>query len=157
MRNLYKIFVNPIASLIPWRKILPYSTVFNPRRDTRAMETTQRPNRANANRVHVFHGDFTSEIEATDYCLTPMGRNKPEPLTHDLPDATIDTNEVEILYGVKRIGAAIPMLTPHPDGLYQQIGTSNTLVLISEAAFHGLPYTLNDTPMLRYAGAFEAT
>lgn len=121
------------------------------------MENTQVANPANANRLHVFHGSFASELEATDYCLKPMGRNKPEPLTRDLPDATIDTNEIEIVFGPKRIGVAIPMLTQHPDGLFHQVGTSNTLVLISEAAFYGLHYTLNDTPVLRYAGAFEVT
>ncbi|AKS47245.1 hypothetical protein SAMN05444287_3115 [Octadecabacter temperatus] len=152
-----KLMYFPILSLIPWGKILPYLTVVNPRRDTRAMEQTQHASSANANRLHVFHGNFASELEAVDYCITPMGRNKPEPLTRDLPDATIDTNEVEIVFGVELVGAAIPMLTQHPYGLFRQIGTSNTLILIAEAAFHGLPYTLNDTPKLRYAGAFEAT
>jgi len=115
------------------------------------------PPAANSNRLHVFHGTFASELDATDYCLTPMGRNQPEPLTRDLPDAMIDTSEVEIIFGAARIGGAIPMLTNQPDGLFRQIGDNNTVILIAEAAFGGLPYTLNDTPKLCYAGAFDAT
>lgn len=127
------------------------------RRETPELVETQPPRRISANRIHVFHGDFTSELEATDYCLTPLGHNQPEPLTRDLPNAIIDTSEVEIVFGVQRISAAIPMITPHPDGLRHQFRTSNTLILISETAFGGLPFTLNDTPALRYAGMFEIT
>jgi len=54
------------------------------------------PPAANSNRLHVFHGTFASELDATDYCLTPLGRNQPEPLTRDLPDAMIDTSEVRL-------------------------------------------------------------
>lgn len=154
-----KLMFFPFSSLIPWRKVLPYAGTVNIRRDTAAFETPQQPSRNNTNRVHVFHGTFPSEIEATDYCLTPLGRNQPEPLTRDLPDAMIDTAEVEIIFGPERIGAAIPMLTDKPDTLFHLVATqrSNTIILIAEAAFGGLPYTLNDTPVLRYAGAFDAT
>ena len=107
-------------------------------------------------RVHIFHGTFASELAATDYCLTPLGRNQPEPLTRDLPDAMVDTAEVEIIFGAARISAAVPMLSPDPDGLLRQIGADNTVIMLSEAAFGGLPYTLNDTPKLRYAGPYTA-
>ncbi len=123
----------------------------------RIYSDTAVPPAAPSNRVHVFHGTFASEIEATDYCITPMGRNKPEPLTRDLPDAMIDTSEVEIIFGTDRIDAAIPMLTNRPSDLTRQVKADNTLILIAEAAFGGLPYTLNDTPNLRYAGAFDVT
>lgn len=114
------------------------------------------PPPANPDRVHIFHGTFASELEATEYCLTPMGRNKPEPLTRDLPDAMIDTSEVEIIFGGPRIIGAVPMLSPNPDALLREIGTDNTVIMIAEAAFGGLPYTLNDTPNLRYAGPYTA-
>ncbi len=109
------------------------------------------PPPANPNRLHVFAGSFGMELEATDYCLTPLGKNQPEPLTRDLPDAMIDTSEVEIIFGETRIVSALPMLQPRPE-----VGGANTLVLIAEAAFGGLPYTLNDTPKLRYLGPVEA-
>lgn len=125
-------------------------------RPTREKSDSAVPPPANPDRVHIFHGTFASELEATDYCLTPMGRNKPEPLTRDLPDAMIDTSEVEIIFGGPRIIGAVPMLSPNPDGLLRAIGTDNTVVMIAEAAFGGLPYTLNDTPKLRYAGPYVA-
>lgn len=115
------------------------------------------PPPANPDRVHIFHGTFASELEATDYCLMPIGRNKPEPLNHDLPDATVNTAEVEIIFGTARITAAIPMVRPDPDRLLKAIGEDNTLIMLAEAAFGGLPYTLNDTPRLRYAGAYDVS
>lgn len=84
----------------------------------------------NPNRVHLFYGSFASELEVTDYCITPMGRNKPEPLTRDLPDATIDTTEVEIIFGASRIEAAVSMFSTN-DGLIGQIGANNTVVIIT--------------------------
>lgn len=149
----------PVLGLFPWRKILPYANTVNIRHDTAAMETTQQPSRSHANRVHVFHGKFASELDATSYCLDAPGKNEPEPLTRDLPDAIIDTPEVEIIFGTDRIDAAIPMLTNKPDTLSNFVASSNsnTLILIAEATFGGLPYTLNDTPVLRYAGAFTVT
>jgi len=116
------------------------------------LSDTAPPPNAPSNRLHVFVGTFASELEATDYCLTPMGLNKPEPLTRDLPDAMVDTSEVEIIFGEGRITGALPMLNPRPD-----IGPDNTLILIAEAAFGGLPYTLNDTPKLRYVGPAEVS
>lgn len=117
---------------------------------------TVSPPEVQPDRVHIFHGTFASELAATDYCLTPLGRNKPEPLIRHLPDAMVDTAEVEIIFGTARIAAAVPMLSPDSDGLLRQVGTDNTLIMISEAAFGGLPYTLNDTPTLRYAGPYTA-
>lgn len=141
IRNLFKILFFPLFGRI---------------RSKAAPQTALPPN-ANPNRVHLFHGTFASELEATDYCLTPLGRNKPEPLNRDLPDAGVNTAEVEIIFGSARITAASPMFSPNPDGLLRDIGEDNTLIMISEAAFGGLPYTLNDTPTLRYAGAYEVS
>ncbi len=117
---------------------------------------TATPPPSQPDRVHIFYGTFPSEIAATDYCLTPIGRNKPEPLTRDLADAMINTSEVEIIFGPSRIAAAVPMLGPNSDGLLRQIGAANTVIIIAEAAFGGLPYTLNDTPSLVYAGPYIA-
>lgn len=110
-----------------------------------------------SNRVHIFHGTFATELNATRYCLDAPSRNEPEPLARDLPDATIDTAEVEIIFGQDRIAVAVPMFATNPQALLDQIGTDNTIIMIAEAAFMGLPYALNDTPALRYAGAFDVT
>lgn len=138
MKNLLRLLLFPLLG--PMRKQAP---------------DTAPPPPANPDQVHIFHGTFASELEATDYCLTPMGRNKPEPLTRDLPGATIITSEVEIIFGPERINAALPMLKGPVDALFNEIGHENTIVMIAEAAFGGLHYTLNDTPKLRYAGPFE--
>ena len=135
-------------------KLMLYPLLGNVRSKPKRMEPSDRavPPNANANRLHVFAGTFRSELEATDYCLTPMGKNQPEPLTRDLADAMIDTAEVEIVFGEARILAALPMMTPRPD-----VGAANTLILIAEVAFGGLPYSLGDTPKLRYFGPVEAS
>jgi hypothetical protein len=118
---------------------------------------TATPPPANPNRVHIFYGGFGSELEATDYCLKPMGRNKPEQLTHDLPDAMIDISEVKVIFGAARINDVVPMLSPRPDSLLGEIEANNTIIMIADAAFGGLPYTLNDTLRLTYAGAFDVS
>ena len=126
-------------------------------RPSRDLSDSAPPPAANPDRVHIFYGTFASELEATDYCLTPMGRNKPEPLTRDLPDAMINTSEVEIIFGTARIQGALPMLSPNPMGLLRDLGDHNAIIMIAEAAFGGLPYTLNDTPKLTYAGPYEVS
>lgn len=138
MMNLFRVLLFPLLG--PMRK---------------QTSETATPPPTNPNRVHIFHGTFGSELEATDYCLTPIARNKPEPLTRDLPDAMIITSEVEIIFGTARIGSALPMLSGPVSDLFREMGDDNTIVMIAEAAFGGLPYTLNDTPKLRYAGPFE--
>ena len=157
MRGFLAMVFFPIASLVPWRKILPYTTLVNPRRNAPALERIQQPDHKHRNRVHVFHGTFDSERDVAKYCTESPSKNRPEPLNHDLPDATVNTSEVEIVFGGARIGAKIPTLTKQPDGVFHQVGSSNTVVLLTEAAFCGLPYKLNDTPKLRYAGALDVT
>jgi hypothetical protein len=49
------------------------------------------------------------------------------------------------------------MLTTNPAALLAQIGTDNTIVMISEAGLGELPHTLQDTPKLRYAGPYTVT
>ncbi len=89
------------------------------------------------------------------YCYDTPDTNHPEPLTRDLPDAFVDTNFVEVAYG-DRVPFALRMIIPAADldGMADRLGANNTLVMISESAFGGMPYSLNDTPTLRYLGAF---
>jgi hypothetical protein len=49
------------------------------------------------------------------------------------------------------------MLSPRPDSLLGEIEANNTIIMIADAAFGGLPYTLNDTLRLTYAGAFDVS
>jgi hypothetical protein len=106
-------------------------------------------------RLHLFCGHFFSEAEAEAYCYDAPDHNHPEPLTRDLPGAYIDPAFVEIGFA-----ADIPNRLAEffdPDGVAErlvEIGNCNTLVMIAEDAFGGFPYSLNNTPVLAYLGAF---
>lgn len=122
---------------------------------TRDLADSATPPHAPSNRFHLFCGTFASEPDANAYCFDAPNPNAPEPLTRDLPDAMIDTSMVEIIYG-PRVDAAVQILDPSSSlNLADRIGAANTLILISERAFGGLPYTLNDTPVLAYLGPFD--
>lgn len=139
MKNLFKILFFPFLGIIR----------------SKPKAATAVPSATHPDRVHIFHGNFASELAATQYCLDPASKNEPTPLMRDLPDAVIDPSEVEIIFGAERIGGAATMLASDPSDLLAKIGADNTLIMIAEAAFCGLPYTLNDTPHLRHAGAFN--
>lgn len=106
-------------------------------------------------RLHVFAGTFESEEAALSYCYDAPDTRHPEPLTDDLEDATIDTTYVDVAFGAD-IPAVLAGFFKGDDLsiLRQRIEGANTLVLISEYAFRGLPYALSDTPRLVYHGAF---
>ena len=106
-------------------------------------------------RIHVFAGDFATEEESLAYCFDAPDPAHPEPLTRDLSEATIDTAYVDTAYGAE----VVPALATFFEGdvlakLTKKISGHNTVVLISEYAFRGLPYALSDTPVLRYLGPF---
>ena len=116
---------------------------------------TAPPPQVGSDRLHLFSGHFRSEETAMSYCYDTPDDNHPEPLTRDLADAYIDTNFVEVAFG-GRAQHALHLILPanEIDAMNDRRGEDNTLVMISEAAFGGLPYTLNDMPTLRYLGAF---
>lgn len=116
---------------------------------------TAPPPLAGSDRLHLFAGHFPSEETAMSYCYDAPDTNHPEPLTRDLADAYVDTNFVEVAFG-ERVPFALRMIIPAADldDMSDQISGDNTLVMISESAFGGMPYTLNDTPALRYLGAY---
>lgn len=104
-------------------------------------------------RLHVFAGDFATEEAALAYCYDAPDPAHPEPITRDLPEATIDTTYVDVAYA----GDVPQALTTFFRGddlsdLRVRVGSANTLVVVSEHAFRGLPYALSDTPVLTYLG-----
>lgn len=122
-----------------------------------ARQERETENPQHANRVHLFHGTFKSELEATDYCLNSTSKKRSDSLVHALHSATIDTSQVEIIFSAERIKAAAAMLSPYPEALLAKIGTDNTVIMIAEAAFGEHNYSLNDTPILRYIGAYDVS
>lgn len=104
-------------------------------------------------RIHLFSGIFENKGLADDYCFKAPDPNTPEPLTCDLPGAFIDTQQVEVTFGniTERLSAFLDDATMQT--LLGQIRSDNTLIIITDLAFGGFPYALNNTPKLTYHGA----
>lgn len=103
-----------------------------------------------SDRVHLFAGNFGSELAATEYVFDAPDANHPEPFTNDLPDAYVDTAFVEIAHG-DRLEPALELITRD----IIDIGDADTLIIVSEQAFGGFPFALDDTPRARYLGLWE--
>ena len=105
-------------------------------------------------RVHVFAGNFETEEALLAYCFDSVEQDGPEQLNIDLPGAYVDTTYVATGYA-----AAIPIVlaeffsSAEQTRMTRKIGDRNSLVVMSEYAFGGFPYELDDTPMLEYVGA----
>lgn len=102
-------------------------------------------------RIHLLRGTFDSKQAAWDYCFAAEG-DAPEQITVDQPDALIDTGFVEVIYQdiTERL---VEFLAPHEaDGIVLNMMGSNTLVIITEDAFAGLPYELVSNQTLTYMG-----
>jgi hypothetical protein len=110
-----------------------------------------RPLPAGKLRIHLFCGTFADVVDANDYCFQSVD-DAAEALNRDQPGAFIDTAFVECHFG-DPIPRLAEFLTPEEtDHLIVRIGHHNTLIIISEEAFGGLPYTLEDTDQLTYLG-----
>lgn len=106
-------------------------------------------------RLHLFHGKFRSEANARAYCHASADEMHPVQLTIDLPGAFVDPAHVTVAFGA----AVRPMLDGWFDpGLVEDMMLhmhgADTLVVVAEDAFAGLPYTLNNTPRLTYIGPY---
>ena len=102
-------------------------------------------------RVHLFAGHFESSAAAWHYCFYHT-RHRPTALSNDLPNAYVDTAHIEVRFEdyQRRLAEILP---PSPvAALLREMDNRNTLVIIAEPAFSGLPYALNDTPYLGYLG-----
>ncbi|WP_296420850.1 hypothetical protein [Pseudooctadecabacter sp.] len=79
-------------------------------------------------RLHLFAGDFGSEVEATDYALGLADQT----LAGDLGGAVIGPDDIEIIFGHDRIAAARPMLrfsAPVPRS------AANTYIMVSDRGY----------------------
>ncbi len=121
--------------------------------DTEAPPAAPPPGTA---RLYVFHGTFETEEQALAYCYDAPDPAHPEPLTRDLPGAYIDTTYVDVLWG-KTNDPALRAYFPDPirDQIIAATEASNTVVLISQDAFGGFGFRLNDTPHLTYLGHWD--
>ncbi len=102
-------------------------------------------------RIHFLAGDFRNEAAARAYCYDAIG-DAPEQLTFDQPGAFIDTMHVEVSFGTHHDRLTEFLDDETVAGLLDEIDGQNTLIIIAEPAFGGLPYTLSDTDILTYLG-----
>lgn len=102
-------------------------------------------------RIHLLAGDFRDEDTARAYCYDAQG-DLPEALTRDQPGAFIDTTHVEVSFGTHAERLSEFLDDDIVGHLLEEIDGQNTLIIIAEPAFGGLPYTLEDTDILTYLG-----
>ncbi len=107
-------------------------------------------------RIHFFSGRFETEEELLYYCFGDNDESdSPTPLTRALPGAFIDTSYV--VTGHKELIEDVLADFFEPvqvNALETRINPDNSVVIMSEYAFGGFPFSLGDTPQLRYHGAF---
>lgn len=104
-------------------------------------------------RIHLLCGTFDDVDAAMAYCFHAPG-DVPEQLTLDQPGAFIDTTFVEVDFGTaeKRLNEVFDI--DEADTILHKMRGANTLIIITEDAFGGFPYTLNHTPNLHYIGPY---
>ncbi|MEJ6397437.1 hypothetical protein [Yoonia sp. 208BN28-4] len=125
----------------------------NLRRAIRGRPAPERPRAlpGGKGRIHFLAGDFRDEAAARAYCYDAIG-DLPEALTRDQPEAFIDTDHVEVSFGTHRDRLSEFLDDDTVAGLLDEIDGQNTLIIVAEPAFGGLPYTLQDTEILTYLG-----
>lgn len=108
---------------------------------------------AGKQRIHLLSGTFDDVDAAIAYCFHAPG-DVPEQLTLDQPGAYIDTSFVEVDFGTAKERLKGMLSTDDVDTVYHKMRGANTLIIITEEAFGGFPYTLENTPNLFYLGPF---
>lgn len=104
-------------------------------------------------RLHLFGATFADQGVADRFCYEVPQPDYPEPLTRELDGAFINTEQVEVV-----CGPVLPRLQEflsagEADDIMLRLGADNSLIIITELAFGGMPYTLDDTDTLTYLGA----
>ncbi|MEY1556746.1 hypothetical protein AB3Y40_14025 [Yoonia sp. R2331] len=103
-------------------------------------------------RLHLFSADFDGPEEAHRFCFIAPGADLPVDLTRELTGAFIDTDEVEMIHGDIPTRLIEFLSEQEADDIVLRMAGDNTLILITEHAFGGLPYELDDTDRLTYLG-----
>ena len=102
--------------------------------------------------LHLFGANFPTRAEAEAFCTAPAGTDLPSRLTQELEGAFIDEAEVEVVHGNIQ-SRLLEFLSPgEADDILLRLAGDDTLIIITENAFHDLPYTLDDTRHLTYLG-----
>ncbi|MFZ3582984.1 hypothetical protein ACOI1H_12525 [Loktanella sp. DJP18] len=102
--------------------------------------------------LHLFSANFPSQAEADAFCTAPRGTDQPSRLTQELDGAFIDEAEVEVVHGDIQSRLLEFLSGDEVDDVLLRLAGDDTLIIITENAFHDLPYTLDDTAHLTYLG-----
>jgi len=105
--------------------------------------------------LHLFGANFDSQAAADRFCYAPAGTDQPSPMTQELEGAFIDEAQVEVVHD-----AILPRLLEfmdeaEADDVILRLSGDNTLVIVTENAFGGFPYTVDDTETLTYLGVID--
>lgn len=102
--------------------------------------------------LHLFGAQFDDRATAEAFCAPPPGTDLPSALTRELDGAFIDEAEVEVIHGdiLSRLQEFLP--PSEADDILLRLAGDDTLIIVTENAFHGLSYTLDDTATLTYLG-----
>jgi hypothetical protein len=104
-------------------------------------------------RIHLFSGNFDDVDAAMAYCFHAPG-DTPEQITLDQPGAYIDTDFVEVVFNNATARLSEFLSSEEADRTRAKMRGANTLIIITEDAFGGFPYTLTHTPNLFYLGPY---
>lgn len=104
-------------------------------------------------RIHLLSGDFPDVDDAMAYCFHAPG-DVPEQLTLDQPGAYIDTNFVEVVHNNAATRLNEFLTQDEAERMLSKMRGANTLIIITEEAFGGFPYTLGHTQNLHYHGPY---
>ena len=101
-------------------------------------------------RLHLFGANFETDAEAIAFCTGEETR--PSALNRQLDGAFIDPAQVEVIRE-PIVARLAEFLTPdEADDVLLRLSGDDTLIVLTEEAFGGLPYTLDDTADLTYLG-----
>lgn len=104
-------------------------------------------------RLHLFGATFQNQAAADQFCYEVPQPDYPEQLTRELDGAFIDTAQVEVICGPILLRLQEFLSNADADDILLRLGADNSLIIITELAFGGLPYQLDDTETLTYLGA----
>ena len=102
--------------------------------------------------LHLFGANFDTQTAADAFCSAPPGTDLPSPLTQELSGAFIDEAEVEVIHGAIQPRLLEFLSAEEADDVMLRLAGDDTLIVITENAFGGFPYTLDDTRHLTYLG-----
>jgi hypothetical protein len=125
----------------------------NPSESARLPEAKRpKPQPAGKMKLHLFGANFDSQAAADRFCYAPTGTDEPSTMTQQLEGAFIDEAQVEAVHLDIRARLNEFLGEEEADDIMLRLSSDNTLIILTEVAFGGFPYTLDDTDTLTYLG-----